>query len=51
MVERYMSKKERLKAIWKIISNIDDSWILWQIHRTCVHMTEPEKGGAAWERK
>ena len=46
MVERYMSRKERLKAIWKIISGINDSWILWQIHRTCVHMTKQEKGGA-----
>lgn len=46
MVERYMDKEARLKAIWEIISKIDDSWILWQIHRTCVHMTEPEKGGA-----
>ena len=33
MVERHMSRKKRLKAIWKIISNINDSWILWQVHR------------------
>lgn len=42
MVERYMSKKERLKAIWKIIRNIDDSWILWQIHRVCVNITKED---------
>ncbi|WP_290095426.1 hypothetical protein [Bacteroides acidifaciens] len=47
MVERHMSRKKRLKAIWKIISGINDSWILWQVHRFAVNITEEEKGGAA----
>lgn len=47
MVERYMSRKKRLKEIWKIISGINDSCILWQVHRFVVHVIEDEKGGAA----
>lgn len=35
MVEKYMNREERLKAIWEIISNIDNTWILWQIHKFC----------------
>ena len=42
MVERYMDKEARLKAIWEIISKIDDSWILWQIHRFVVNMTKED---------
>lgn len=38
MDERYMDKEARLKAIWEIISKIDNSWILWQIHRFCINI-------------
>ncbi len=43
MVERYMGKEARLKAIWDIISKIDDPWLLWQTHMFAVNMTKEEK--------
>lgn len=38
MVDKNMTKEERLQAIWAIIRNVDDSWILWQIRRFCMNI-------------
>lgn len=38
MVDRYMKKEERLKAIWEVVSKIDNEWILRQIHRFCINI-------------
>ena len=42
-----LDRAECIKTINDILSRTSDLWILWQIYRCSVHMTEDEKGGAA----
>lgn len=42
-----LDREEYIKLINDILYKTSDIWILWQIYRYSVHMTEDEKGGAA----
>lgn len=42
-----LDREEYIKLINDILSKTSDCWILWQIYRFSVNMTESEKGGAA----
>lgn len=33
-----MDKQDRINEIIKILGNIDNLWILWQIHRFCINI-------------
>ena len=37
-----LDREEWIKAINNILSKISDCWILWQIYRCAVHMTEED---------
>lgn len=42
-----LDREECIKAISDIMSKTSELWILWEIYRFSVNMTESEKGGAA----
>lgn len=42
-----LDREECIKAINDILSKTSDLWILWQVYRLTVHITEDEKGSAA----